>query len=81
LLKEEGCADGYDEFTSDAAWVCAYHSDWASAKYWATETYKVRVAEFGEDSYMTKEVKEMFDDPKTADMAGTGPRQTFSVRL
>jgi hypothetical protein len=81
LLKEEGYAADYDEFTNDAAWVCAFHSDWASAKYWAAETYKTRVAEFGEDSYRAKEVKEMFEDPKTAKMAGMGPRQTFSVRM
>jgi hypothetical protein len=56
-------------------------TDWASAKYWAAETYKTRVAEFGEDSYRAKEVNEMFDDPKTVEVAGTGPRQTFSVRL
>ena len=79
LLKEEGYAADYDDFTNDAAWVCAYHSDWASAKYWAAETYRTRVAEFGEDSYRAKEVKEMFEDPKTAQMAGRGPRQTFSV--
>ena len=81
LLKEEGCADGYDEFTDVAAWICAIHSDWASAKYWATETYKAKVAEFGEDNYMAKEAKEMLEDPKTAKMAGMGPRKTFSVRL
>ena len=81
LLKEEGCADGYDEFTSHAAHICAFHSDWASAKYWATETYKLRVAEYGEDSHKAKEVKEMFEDLKTAKMAGMGPRKTFSVRL
>ena len=28
-----------------------------------------------------REVKEMFDDPKTVKVAGMGPRQTFSVRL
>ena len=81
LLKEEDYAAAYDEFTDDAAWICAYHSDWASAKYWAMETYKTAVAEFGEDSYRAKEVKEMFEDPKTTEMAGMGPQQTFSVRL
>ena len=81
LLKEEGYAADYNKFTNDAAWICAHHSDWASAKYWATETYKTVVAEFGEDSYRAKEVKEIFENPKTAKMAGMGPRQTFSVRL
>jgi hypothetical protein len=81
LLKEEGYAADYDDFTNDAASICAFHSDWASAKYWAAETYKTSVAEFGEDSDRAKEAKEMFEDPKTAKMAGTGPRQTFNVRL
>ena len=40
----------------------------------------MRVAEFGEDSYRAKEVKEKFDDPKTVKLAGTGPRQTFVAR-
>jgi hypothetical protein len=81
LLQEEGYAADYDDFTNDAAWVCAYHSDWASAKYWATKTYETRVAEFGEDSYRAKEVKPVFLDPKSSLHAGTGKRQTFNVRL
>jgi hypothetical protein len=81
LLKEEGYAADYDDFTNDAAWVCAYHSDWASTKYWAAKTYNTRVAEFGEDSDRAKEVKGVFEDPKTSKLAGMGPRQTFNVRL
>jgi hypothetical protein len=81
LLQEEGYAADYDDFTNDAAWICAFHSDWASAKYWATKTYETRVAEFGEDSYRAREVKPMFLNPRSALRAGTGPRQTFDVRL
>ena len=82
LLEEEGYAADYDDFTIDAAAVCAYHSDWASAKYWATKTYEARVAEFGEDSYRAREVKAMMLGPKTGPMAGMGNPQNFTgVRL
>ena len=82
LLEEEGYAADYDDFTKDAAAICAYHSDWASAKYWATKTYETRVAEFGEDSYRAKEVKAMMLDPTTGPLAGMGPQQKFTdVRL
>lgn len=82
LLEEEGYAADYDDFTNDAAAICAYHSDWASAKYWATKTYETRVAEFGEDSYRAKEVKAMMLDPTTGPLAGMGPQQKFTdVRL
>lgn len=82
LLEEEGYAADYDDFTVDAAAICAFHSDWASAKYWATKTYESRVAEFGEDSYRAREVKAMMLDPKTGPMAGMGSPQKFtSVRL
>ena len=81
LLEEEGYAADYDDFTNDAAAICAHHSDWASAKYWATKTYETRVAEFGEDSYRAKEVKAMMLDPKTGSLAGMGSRQKFTVRL
>ena len=78
LLEEEGYAADYDDFTLDAAAICAYHSDWASAKYWATKTYESRVAEFGEDSYRAREVKAMMLDPKTGPSAGMGTPQNFS---
>lgn len=81
LLEEEGYSADYDDFTNDAAVICAFHSDWPSAKYWATKTYESRVAEFGEDSYRAKEVKGMYLDPKSDNMAGSGPRQKFDVRL
>lgn len=81
LLEEEGYAADYDDFTNDAAAICGFHSDWASAKHWAAKTYETRVAEFGEDSYRAEEVKAMFLDPKSGPMAGMGPRQKFDVRL
>ena len=82
LLQEEGYAADYDDFTIDAAAICAFHSDWASAKYWATKTYESRVAEFGEDSCRAREVKAMMLDPKTGPMAGLGTPQKFTgVRL
>jgi len=82
LLEKEGYTADYDDFTNDAAAICAFHSDWASAKYWATKTYESRVAEFGEDSYRAKEVKDMMLDPKTGPMAGMGTPQKFTgVRL
>ena len=82
LLEEEGYAADYDDFTIDAAAICAYHSDWASAKYWATKTYETRVAEFGEDSYRAREVRAMMLDPKTGPSAGMGTPQMFTgVRL
>ena len=80
LLQEEGYAADYDDFTNDAAAICAYHSDWASAKYWATKTYETRVAEFGKDSVRAKEVA-TFLNPRSHQMAGMGRKQIFEVRL
>jgi hypothetical protein len=81
LLQEESYTADYDDFTNDAAAICAYHSDWASAKYWATKTYETRVAEFGEDSFRAKEVKATFLNPRSHQMAGMGRKQIFDVRL
>jgi hypothetical protein len=81
LLQEEGYAADYDDFTNDAASVCAYHSDWDSARYWATKTYEARVAEFGEGSPRALEVRPTYLDPKKFEMAGRGLRQKFTIRL
>ena len=81
LLQEEGYAADYDDFTNDAATICAFHSDWVSARYWATKTYKTRVAEFGEDRPRAQEVRPTYLDPKLFSMAGQGLRQQFTVRL
>jgi hypothetical protein len=81
LMQEEGyCADA-DDFTNDAAWVCAFHSDWKSAKYWATKTYETRVAEFGAESPRVEEVKRTYLNPKKFCLAGTGPRKVFVERI
>jgi len=82
LLKDEGYAADYDDFTNDAAIICAYHSDYESSKYWAKLTYETRVAEFGEDSPRAAEVRGTYLNPKSFSMAGTGRVQRFShIRL
>ncbi|KAF8259770.1 hypothetical protein EI94DRAFT_1614369, partial [Lactarius quietus] len=50
LLKEEGCLEASDDFTIYAGLFCALHSDWISAKYWASLTYHARVVDYGGDS-------------------------------
>jgi SET domain len=81
LLQDEGFHSDVDDFTNDAASICAYHSDWESAAYWARLTYETRVAEFGKDSKRAAEVRDVFLNPRSFDLAGTGPRQIFSVRV
>jgi hypothetical protein len=81
ILQEEGYMADHDDFTNDAAVICAFHSDWASAEYWARLTYETRVAEFGSQSPRAEEVKSHFLNPRTHSMAGMGPRRTFNVRL
>ncbi|KAF8972337.1 hypothetical protein BDZ97DRAFT_1021395 [Flammula alnicola] len=77
LLKEEGYLADADDFTNDAGVVCAYHSDWVSAKYWASLTYQTRVAEFGEDSTRAAEVRGVYLNPKSFPLAGYGPPKNF----
>ncbi|KAF7972103.1 hypothetical protein HWV62_18926 [Athelia sp. TMB] len=81
LLEEEGYAADADDFTNDAAAICACYSDWASVKYWATKTYQTRVAEFGKDSPRAAEVLPILVNPQGAPNAGTLRRQIFNVRL
>jgi len=81
LLKEEGYAADADDFTNDAAAICAGHSDWESVQYWAKITYETRVAEFGEDSRRAAQVRPMCLDPKNHRYSGTLNKQKFSVRL
>jgi hypothetical protein len=45
LLEEEGYPADADDFTDDAAALCACYGDWKSVKYWATKTYETRVAD------------------------------------
>ncbi|KJA18993.1 hypothetical protein HYPSUDRAFT_204910 [Hypholoma sublateritium FD-334 SS-4] len=82
LLREEGFLADADEFTRGAEVVCAYHSDWASAKYWAGVTYRTRLDEFGEGSGQVEQVREAFLEPKSIPTAGLGPQEDFGgIRL
>ena len=73
LLQEEGyLADAHD-FTKEAGPVCAIHSDWVSASYWAGLTYNSRIAEFGKDSLIAAETLELYLNPKMSEYAGLGP--------
>jgi hypothetical protein len=81
LLKEEGYAADADDFTNDAAAICACHGDWESVRYWATKTYETRVAEFGEDSQRAAEVKDVYLNLKKSPHAETQRKQIFTARL
>jgi hypothetical protein len=81
LLQEEGYPADADDFTVDATAPCAYHSDWASAKYWAEKTVEIRVAEFGIDSVHAVKARETLLDLRKLPEAGNGPRLTFSERM
>jgi len=78
LLKEEGFLGDADDFANDAGIVCAYHSDWVSARYWTHFTYRTRAAEFGEDSTRAAEVCGVYLNPKSIPMAGQGPPKKFT---
>ena len=78
LLKEEGFLADKDDFTNDAGIVCAYHSDWVSARFWAELTYRTRVEEFGKDSSRAEEVRGTYMNPKSFPMAGLGPVRAFT---
>ncbi|KAF8259758.1 hypothetical protein EI94DRAFT_1690349 [Lactarius quietus] len=79
LLKEEGHLADADDFTAFAGQICALHSDWVSAKYWAGLTYHTRVAEYGEDTPQTVEVREYYLNPRSSPYAGRGPAMKFTV--
>ena len=81
LLEEEGYPADADDFTNDAAAICACHGDWESVRYWATKTYETRVAEFGEDSHRAAEVKNSYLDLKKSPHAETQRKQIFTARL
>ncbi|KAF8257078.1 hypothetical protein EI94DRAFT_81711 [Lactarius quietus] len=82
LLKEEGYLADADDFATYGGVVCAFHSDWVSAKYWAGLTYHTRVAEFGEDSPRTAEVRGEYLDERSFPYAGSGPPKKFTaIRL
>ena len=81
LLEEESYAADADDFTNDAAAICACHADWESVRYWATKTYETRVAEFGEDSRRAAEVRNLYLDLRRSPHAATQREQKFTVRL
>ncbi|EJF61452.1 hypothetical protein DICSQDRAFT_170202 [Dichomitus squalens LYAD-421 SS1] len=83
LMKEEGYDADEDDFTNDAAVICAFHSDWESAVYWGIRTYESRVAEFGADSRraMDEEVLRFLLEPQKHQMAGRGTRKVFKTRV
>jgi hypothetical protein len=81
LLEEEGYAADKDDFTNDAATICACHADWESVQYWATKTYETRVAEFGEDSQRAADVRNVYLDLKRSPHAATQGKQKFTARL
>jgi hypothetical protein len=81
LLKEEGYLANAVNFSNDAGVVCAYHSDWTSAKYWSYLTYQIRVAEYGGDIPRVAEAHELYMDPKLfPTVAGEGPRMTSECK-
>jgi hypothetical protein len=81
LLQKEGYWADADDFTIDAAAICAGYSDWESTKYWATKTYETRVAEFGEDSHRVAEVLPVYLNPKSSEGAATLWKEKFNIRL
>lgn len=84
LLREEGLHSDADGFTVDAAIMSVYHSDWASAKYWALETYKARVEQFGGDCgerTTTVTMKKLLCNPRGMDVAGKGKKKKLLTRL
>ena len=82
LLREEGYLADEDDFTNEAGLVCAFHSDWVSASYWAGLTYHTRVVEFGEDSTQAAEVRGQFVSPRLFKFAGLGPPMDLTgIRL
>ncbi|KAJ7182622.1 hypothetical protein C8R43DRAFT_967626 [Mycena crocata] len=81
LLQEEGYAADVDDFATDAGGLCALHSDWESAKYWAKLGYDSRCAEFGEDHEHSRRVKRYCDNPRTYPQAGMYSGQKFPLRV
>lgn len=81
LMEQEGYDADADDFTRDAACICACHADWESVRYWATKTYETRVAEFGEDSQRAADVRDLYLDLKRSPQAATQRKQKFTIRL
>jgi hypothetical protein len=81
LLKDEKYPANADDFAQDLAGICAMHSDWESARYWAKFTYDNRCAEFGEDHEYAYKAKVILDDPRKCPQAGMYSGKKFSFRL
>ncbi|KAI0057661.1 SET domain-containing protein [Artomyces pyxidatus] len=84
MMREEGYAADEDDFTQDAAVMCAHHSDWAAARYWGRKTYEARAAEFGGDSQLRAldpQTQMFLLNPEAHEMAGLGRREVLSARL
>ncbi|KAJ7705303.1 hypothetical protein B0H17DRAFT_920112 [Mycena rosella] len=81
LLREEGYAGDADDYATDAGGLCALHSDWDSAKYWAKFSYDCRCAEFGTDHEHARRAKKYCDDPRTFPQAGMYSGQKFPHRV
>ncbi|KAJ7472251.1 SET domain-containing protein [Mycena galericulata] len=81
LLREDGYAADADDFAGDAAGLCALHSDWDSAKYWAKFSYDSRCAEFGEDHEHSRSAKVYFDNPRLYPQAGLFSGQKSPLRV
>jgi hypothetical protein len=81
LLREEGYAGDADDFAGDAAGLCAMHSDFESAKYWAKFSYDSRCAEFGADHEHSRRAKRYYDDPLTYPQAGMYSGRKFPLRV
>ncbi|THH20180.1 hypothetical protein EW146_g1123 [Bondarzewia mesenterica] len=81
LLQEEGYAADADDFTNDAAGICACHSDWDSVDYWAKKTYETRVAEYGEDGRWAVDAQSLHLQLRKHPQAGTQRKEIFTIRL
>ena len=79
LLQEEGYLGEADEFTHNAGFFSAYHSDWVSTRYWVDLTYHSRVAEYGEDSSHAADVRKEYLNLKSYILAGLGPPKDLTM--
>ncbi|KJA18768.1 hypothetical protein HYPSUDRAFT_205131 [Hypholoma sublateritium FD-334 SS-4] len=77
IFREEGILEGVEEIMTVTVALCAFHSDWASAKYWAEVTYRMLVDQFGEGSEL-KDFSKCIFQPKSIPYAGLGPQKDFS---
>lgn len=72
LLEEEGYSLDSEEFASNAASVCAYHSDWSSASRWGRLAWEASRDQYGGDHRVAKGMKELEEDPRRFVFAGKG---------